>query len=104
MNLKDPFAADPVLRVQPPADVFEMMKALADAYPAAYQTLYEAKPVTCSVTGTTFDAIPAPCAVVLDVSQSTDMLHVTESTVMPAHDCSFMFLLLVLCLSSIACY
>ena len=54
-----------------------MMKDLAVAYPAAYQTLYEAKPITCSVTGTTFDAIPAPCAAVLDVSQSTDMLHAT---------------------------
>ena len=49
--------------------MFEMMKVLVDAYPKAYQTLYEAKPITCSVTGTTFDAIPAPCAAVLDVSQ-----------------------------------
>ena len=71
------------------------MRALTEAYPAAYQTLYDAKPITCSLTGTTFDAVPAPCAVVLDVSQSTDIL-------LPAfHDC---FLLLVLCLSSIACY
>ena len=56
-----------------------MGKILADAYPAAYQTLYEAKPITCSVTGTTFDAVPAPCAAILDVSQSesTDMLHVS---------------------------
>ena len=52
-----------------------MSKLLADAYPPAYRTLYEAKPITCSVTGTTFDAVPAPCAAVLDVSQSTDMLH-----------------------------
>ena len=57
--------------------VFEMMDMLANAYPAAYQTLYEAKPITCSVTGTTFDAIPAPCAAVLDVSQSNDKYHVT---------------------------
>ena len=57
-------------------DPFELMNILADAYLAAYQTLYEAKPITCSVTGTTFDAVTAPCAVVLDVSQSTDMLHV----------------------------
>ena len=52
------------------------MKVLADAYPAAYQTLYEAKPITCSLTGTTFDAVPAPCAAVLDVNQFTDMLRV----------------------------
>jgi hypothetical protein len=58
-------------------DLFELMNILADAYHAAYQTLYEAKPITCPITDTTFDAVPAPCAVVLDVSQSTDMLHVT---------------------------
>ena len=57
--------------------MFGMMRALSEAYPAAYQTLYEAKPITCSVTGTTFDAVPSPCAAVLDVSQSTDILHVT---------------------------
>ena len=44
------------------------MRLFADAYPAAYQTLYEAKPITCSITGTTFDAVPPPCAVILDVS------------------------------------
>ena len=44
------------------------MKIFADAYPAAYQTLYEAKSITCSVTGTLFDAVPALCAVILDVS------------------------------------
>ena len=44
------------------------MNQFADAYPVAYQTLYEAKPITCSVTGTTFDTVPAPCAVILDVS------------------------------------
>ena len=57
-------------------DLFKMMDILADAYPAAYQTLYEAKPITCSVTGTIFDAVPAPCAAVLDVSQS-DMMRST---------------------------
>ena len=56
----------------------EMMKVLTNAYPAAYKTLYEAKPITCIVTGTIFDAVPAPCAAILDVSQFTDdMLHVT---------------------------
>ena len=44
-----------------------MMDILADACPEAYQTLYEAKPITCSVT----------CAAVLEVSQSTDLLYVT---------------------------
>ena len=60
-----------------------MLKLFADAYPAAYRTLYEAKPITCSVTSTTYDAVPAPCAVILDVSLPT---------VMPtSHDGSFIF-------------
>ena len=46
----------------------DKINLFADAYPAAYQTLYEAKPITCSVTSTTFDAVLAPCAVILDVS------------------------------------
>ena len=46
----------------------EAVNLFPNAYPAAYQTLYEAKPITCSVTNTTFDAVPAPCAVILDVS------------------------------------
>ena len=50
--------------------MFDKVEAFADAYPAAYQTLYQAKPITCSVMGTAFDAVPAPCAVVIDVSAS----------------------------------
>ena len=46
----------------------ELVQVFADAYPAAYHTLYHAKPITCSVTGTTFDAVPVPCAAILDVS------------------------------------
>ena len=66
--------------------MFDRANAFADAYPAAYQTLYQAKPITCSVTGTTFDAVPVPRAVIIDVS--------VRSTVMPtAHSWSFMFLL-----------
>ena len=55
------------------------MNLFADAYPAAYQTLYDAKPITCSVTNTTFDALPAPCAVILDVS-ITDVLFRSRVT------------------------
>ena len=50
------------------SDLEDMLKLLADAYPAAYKTLHQAKPITCSVTGTIFDSLPAPCAVILDVS------------------------------------
>ena len=52
--------------------MIDRAKAFADAYPAAYQTLYQAMPITCSMTGTTFDGVPAPCSAILDVSvQST---------------------------------
>ena len=50
--------------------MIDKAKAFADAYPAAYQTLYQANPITCSVTNTMYDAIPVPCAVILDVSTS----------------------------------
>ena len=49
-------------------DPADFLNLFADTYPAAYQTLYEAKPITCSLTSTTFDAVRAPCAVILDVS------------------------------------
>ena len=49
--------------------MFDQVKAFTDAYPAVYQSLYQAKPVACSVTGTMFDAAPTPCAAILDVSQ-----------------------------------
>ena len=48
--------------------MMDVTKVFVDAYPAAYRTLYEAKPITCYVTGTMFDALPPPCAVILDVS------------------------------------
>ncbi|KAF8802209.1 UDP-Glycosyltransferase/glycogen phosphorylase [Phlegmacium glaucopus] len=47
-------------------EIFNAMKAFAEAYPAAYHNLYQAKPITCSVTGTIFNAVPAPSAVILD--------------------------------------
>ena len=75
-------------------DLFEVMKALTIAYPAAYQTLYDAKPITCSVTGTTFDAIPAPCAAVLDVSFFSYLICLrlgSTSCLAHAHDCRFCF-------------
>ena len=49
-------------------DPSDTKNIFADAYPAIYQSLYEGKPITCTITGTTFDAVPAPCAVILDVS------------------------------------
>ena len=48
--------------------------AFEEAYPAAYETLYQARPITCSVTGRTFDAVPAPSAVILDASMLVYMV------------------------------
>ena len=56
-------------------ETLDKKKAFNDAYPAAYQTLYQAKPIACSVTGTTFDAVPAPCAVILDVSECSTVTN-----------------------------
>ena len=51
-----------------------------------YQTLYQAKPITCSATGTTFSAVPAPCAVIIDVRvQSKPSIPLT-------HDGPFLYL------------
>ena len=83
----------------------DKINLFADAYPAAYQTLHEAKPITCSVTGTTFDAVPAPCAVILDVSLPNT--YALRSTVTPTahdHDCPFLLALPASCPSSIASY
>ena len=37
------------------------------SFPAAYEALYQEKPITCATTGTIFKGIPAPKAVVMDV-------------------------------------
>ena len=61
------------------------MNAFGDAYPATYQTVYQAKPITCSSTGTTFNAVPTPCAAIVDVSP---LLSILRLTVIPTvHDC-----------------
>lgn len=48
-------------------NIFQLIQAFAEAYPPTFQTLYEARPITCMATGTTFEAIPAPRAVIMDV-------------------------------------
>ena len=73
-----------------------MIEAFVEAYPAAYQTLYQAKPITCSETGTMFDALPAPSAVILDASML--MYKVNSDTN------SSILLLPVLCTPSVTCY
>ncbi|KDR69167.1 hypothetical protein GALMADRAFT_145572 [Galerina marginata CBS 339.88] len=47
-------------------EISELMKPLAETYASAYQALSQGSPVTCAVKGTTFDAVPAPTAVILD--------------------------------------
>ncbi|KAF5383026.1 hypothetical protein D9615_005086 [Tricholomella constricta] len=51
------------------SDATDMMAVLglfAKSYAPAYETLTLAKPITCSMTGTLFEAAPAPVAVILD--------------------------------------
>ncbi|PPQ92738.1 hypothetical protein CVT25_015359 [Psilocybe cyanescens] len=47
-------------------DVFSLFKPLGETYATAYQTLTEEKPITCVASGTVFDAVPAPRAVIID--------------------------------------
>jgi hypothetical protein len=70
--------------------MFDRMKAFSDAYPAAYQTLYQAKPITCSVTGTTFDAVPVPCAAILDVSVRSTVIPSDTDRLMVVLSCSYL--------------
>jgi hypothetical protein len=42
----------------------------AAAYPAAYAKLARGETITCATTGTTFKALPAPAALIADVSCS----------------------------------
>jgi hypothetical protein len=70
--------------------MFDRVTAFADAYSAAYQTLYQAQPITCSVTGTAFDAVPAPCAAIIDVS-------IQSTVILTGYDCLFLSLFPVLC-------
>jgi hypothetical protein len=46
----------------------------AQTYPAAYETLYQGKPLTCATTGEVFDAVPPPIAVIIDVRISYSQL------------------------------
>ncbi|KAJ6460357.1 hypothetical protein C8R47DRAFT_1242821 [Mycena vitilis] len=46
--------------------IFQLIKPFAESYPVAYETLYLEKPIQCATTGVTFDAAPAPAAVILD--------------------------------------
>jgi hypothetical protein len=79
----------------------DALNLFADGYPAAYQTLYEAKPITCSVTSTMFDAVPAPCAVIIDVSLP---IYYCLTVISTAHGRPFLLVLLVSFPSSIASY
>ncbi|KAF8067710.1 UDP-Glycosyltransferase/glycogen phosphorylase [Lyophyllum atratum] len=47
-------------------DMAAVLGLYAGAYEPAYETLAKSRPITCSITGTTFEAAPAPVAVILD--------------------------------------
>jgi len=46
------------------------MKKTATSYTAVCETLLAGKPVTCTTTGTVFEALPAPSLIIIDVSYS----------------------------------
>ena len=48
-------------------NAFSVFFPFFQSYPAAYETLYHARPFTCATTGEVFDALPPPDAVILDV-------------------------------------
>ncbi|KAG5650553.1 hypothetical protein H0H81_011834 [Sphagnurus paluster] len=43
-----------------------VIDTFADSYVGAYETLTNAQPIICAETGTTFEAVPAPTALILD--------------------------------------
>jgi hypothetical protein len=56
-------------------EIFKLIKPFAESYPDVYETLSQAKPITCATTGTKFDAVPAPMAVIMDVRLSYLYVH-----------------------------
>jgi hypothetical protein len=50
--------------------LFTLIRPFTESYPAAYDTLLQAKPITCATSGITFAAVPAPVAVIMDVRSS----------------------------------
>jgi hypothetical protein len=74
-------------------EIFQLMQPFVMSYPAAYQTLSQAMPITCAMTGATFDAVPAPAAVIMDVRLSF-LCAVIANHKSPSS---------VLCSSSVAC-
>ncbi|KAJ6591295.1 hypothetical protein DFH09DRAFT_1420435, partial [Mycena vulgaris] len=56
----------------------ELLQPFGQFYPTAYQTLFRGKAITCATTGTTFDALPAPTALIIDFFSITQ-LHQTRT-------------------------
>ena len=49
-------------------DLSEPLSIWNQSYPAAYQTLCRGDPITCATSATTFDAVPCPSVIIMDVS------------------------------------
>ncbi|KDR73124.1 hypothetical protein GALMADRAFT_158263 [Galerina marginata CBS 339.88] len=50
--------------------IYQLMQPMGETFGVAYQALSQAKPITCAVKGTIFDAIPAPVVVFLDATRA----------------------------------
>ncbi|KAJ7920684.1 hypothetical protein B0H13DRAFT_2268169 [Mycena leptocephala] len=44
----------------------DLVRPLADFYPAAYQAVFEGEVIACPTTGTVFDSFPPPTAIIMD--------------------------------------
>ncbi|KAH9476220.1 UDP-glucosyltransferase 45 [Psilocybe cubensis] len=59
-------------------NVFTHIRLLFQTYSVAYQTLLDAKPITCAATGMIFEAAPRPSALFLDVYASP-LMQITRA-------------------------
>ncbi|KAJ6562256.1 hypothetical protein B0H19DRAFT_1143960 [Mycena capillaripes] len=58
--------------------LFALIPAAVEYYPAAYETLLRGNAIKCASTGTTFAAVPPPVAVIVDMF-AIQQLHLTRS-------------------------
>lgn len=63
-------------------DMLKVMGEFIAAYPTAYQTLLEERPFTCAKTGKSYDAVPAPIAIIMDVRSPWSNLNYVSLNVL----------------------
>ncbi|KAG5650746.1 hypothetical protein H0H81_011177 [Sphagnurus paluster] len=68
-------------------DLAKITEAFGESYAVAYETLAKAEPITCTETGTTFEAVPAPTALIIDhhVNQFVALPQLKASRALTGH-------------------